>query len=169
MSEMKPLIAIVPGSFDPITYGHIDLVERASAQYDKVYLAVMINRDKNYMFTLEERKKIAQAALEAYSNVEVISSEGMLWELALKLEACAIVKGYRNETDLAYEQKMAEFNRLHNPMAETILLESKSDLVNVSSTVVRDRILRGEGLGDLMPQKAEETLYCFLDQKKCSK
>ncbi len=169
MNKTKPSIAVIPGSFDPITYGHLDLVDRASSRYDKVYLAVMINRDKHYMLSLEERTKIAEAAVEAYPNVEVISSEGMLWELALRLNACAIVKGYRNDTDLAYEQQMAEFNRIHNPKAQTVLLESKSDLINVSSTVVRDKIQRGEDLGDLMPPRAEKILYQILQQKKCSK
>ncbi len=169
MNKEKISIAVVPGSFDPITYGHLDLVERALKQYDKVYLAVMINRDKSYMFTLEERTKIARAAVAPFPNVEVISSEGMLWELALKLNACAIVKGYRNDNDLAYEKKMAEFNKIHNPNAETILLESKLDLINVSSTVVRNRILQGEKLDDLMPSSAENILYQLLQQKKCSK
>ena len=169
MSVKNASVAVIPGSFDPITYGHLDLVERASAQYDKVYLAVMINRAKTYMFSLEERTKIALAATKAYDNVEVISSEGMLWELALRLNACAIVKGYRNEKDLAYEQEMAEYNLAHNPNAPTVLLESKSDLINVSSTVVRERILKGESLEDLLPKACEDLLREFLLKKECSK
>ena len=166
MNEGKKKIAIVPGSFDPITYGHIDLVQRASEVYDKVYLAVMINRDKQYMFSMEERTRIAMAAVEEFDNVEVISSEGMLWELALNLDACAIVKGYRNEIDLAYEQKMAEFNYAHNPLAQTVLLESKSDLINISSTVVREKIYQKESLVDLMRPKVGEVLLQILHQKK---
>ncbi len=162
-SERKPTVAIVPGSFDPITYGHLDLVERASKQYDKVYLAVMVNPQKKYMFTMDQRCQIADAAIRPFSNVEVISSEGMLWRLAKDLDACAIVKGYRNETDLAYEQSMAKFNREHNPDAETVLLESKSDLLNVSSTVVRERILKKESLAELMPPEAEALAYQFME------
>ena len=103
----KQRIAVVPGSFDPITNGHIDVIRRATELYDKVFVAVMINDQKNYRFTLEEREAIARAALEGLERVEVISSRGWLWELAKNLGACAIVKGYRNETDLDYEQKMA--------------------------------------------------------------
>ena len=102
MQNSNKRIAIVPGSFDPITYGHIDIVQRAAEEYDHVYLAVMINREKSYMFTIEQRKRIALAAVAKLPNVEVISSEGMLWELAKELQACTIVKGYRNEVDLNY-------------------------------------------------------------------
>ena len=162
MSPTKEKIAIVPGSFDPITYGHLDLIERASKEYDTVYVAVMINASKQYMFTLEQRRLIAEAAVRSIPNARVISSEGMLWKLALDLGASAIVKGYRNETDLAYEKQMAEFNEAHNPNAKTVLLESKSNLLLVSSTVVREKISKQEGLSELMPPEAEQLAYKFI-------
>ncbi len=162
MNQKSPRIAIVPGSFDPITYGHIDLVQRAAAEYDKVYLAVMVNREKQYLFTLEQRTQIAQAALEGFENVEVISSEGMLWKLAEDLNACAIVKGYRNQTDLVYEEKMAEYNHAHNPYAKTVLLEARNDLLSVSSTVVREKISRKEDLSEFLPANAAKLLHRFL-------
>ena len=147
-------IAIVPGSFDPITFGHIDIVKRALESFDKVYLAVMINPSKNYMFTLEERKAIANVALKDLENVEVISSDGMLWELALSLNACAIVKGYRNDIDLEYERKMAEFNEAHNPKAKTVLLKANEELQELSSTKVREFIKNHKGLADYIPPAA---------------
>ena len=169
--KRSPSIAIIPGRFDPITYGHLDLVERASEQYDKVYLAVMINREKQYLLSIEQRKAIAEVAINQLnlSNVEVIASEGMLWKLAYDLGACAIVKGYRNATDLAYEEKMAEYNRQHNPNAETVLLEARSDLLNVSSTLVREKIAERESLSEWMPLEAEQMLYQFLSSETCSK
>ena len=147
-------IAVVPGSFDPITNGHIDVIRRATELYDKVFVAVMINDQKKYRFTLEEREAIARAALEGLERVEVISSRGWLWELAKNLGACAIVKGYRNETDLEYEQKMAEFNKEHNPDAETVLLKASDGLETLSSTVVRERMLNDEQIDGLLPEKA---------------
>ena len=154
----KQRIAVVPGSFDPITNGHIDVICRATELYDKVFVAVMINDQKNYRFTLEEREAIARAALEGLERVEVISSRGWLWELAKSLGACAIVKGYRNETDLEYEQKMAEFNKAHNPYAETVLLKASDGLETLSSTVVRERMLNDEQIDGLIPEKAIELI-----------
>ena len=151
-------IAVVPGSFDPITNGHIDVIRRATELYDKVFVAVMINDQKKYRFTLEEREAIARAALEGLERVEVISSRGWLWELAKNLGACAIVKGYRNETDLEYEQKMAEFNKDHNPDAETVLLKASDGLETLSSTVVRERMLNDEQIDGLLPEKAIELI-----------
>lgn len=154
----KQRIAIVPGSFDPMTNGHIDVIRRATELYDKVFVAVMINDQKKYRFTLEEREAIARVALEGIERVEVISSRGWLWELARDLGACAIVKGYRNEADLEYEQKMAEFNKAHNPDAETVLLKASDGLEDLSSTVVREKMLNDEQINGLLPDKAIELI-----------
>ena len=154
MSEKNLRVAIVPGSFDPITLGHIDIVRRAAELYDKVYLAVMINADKEYMFTLEERRRIAEAASADIERVEVISSEGYLWKLAAELGACAIVKGVRNDVDREYELKMAEYNAERNPNAETVLLDSDSSLCHVSSTAAREILLAGGDLSGYLPESA---------------
>ena len=158
-------IAIVPGSFDPITYGHIDIVERAAAEYDKVFLAVTINPSKEYLFSITERTAIAEAALRPYQNVEVIASEGMLWKLAKELGACALVKGYRNEVDYEYEMKMAEFNLEHNPDAPTVLYRANETLEHVSSTVVRDRIQKGLSLDAYLPKDAVEEMKKILNSR----
>ena len=149
-------IAIVPGSFDPITYGHIDIVKRAAKEYDIVYLAVMINSSKKYLFDIEQRTAIAEAAVSDISNVRVISSEGMLWKLAQELDADAIVKGYRNQTDLDYELEMAKFNEEHYPRAKTVLLKADPSLEALSSTVARDRLLNNESIADLVPAPAAD-------------
>ena len=154
-------IAIVPGSFDPITYGHIDIVKRAAKEYDIVYLAVMINSSKKYLFDIEQRTAIAEAAVRDLPNVRVISSEGMLWKLAEELDADAIVKGYRNQTDLDYELEMAKFNEEHYPRAKTVLLKADPSLVALSSTVARDKLLNNESIADLVPTSAAE-LICML-------
>jgi len=151
-------IAIVPGSFDPITNGHLSIILKAAEEYDKVFVAVMINDQKKYMFTLEERKKIAQACLSEIEKVTVISSDGWLWELAKQLKACAIIKGVRNNVDLDYETKMAKFNAEHYPEAQTILLPAEDGLENLSSTAVRELINSKNSIEEYVPIKAIEVI-----------
>ena len=153
MNDQKK-IAVVPGSFDPITNGHLSIIRKAALEYDKVFVAVMINPQKTYMFNIDQRKVIAEACVRDIDNVEVISSEGWLWELAKSLGACAIVKGYRNDVDLEYEQKMAIFNEEKYPQAKTVLIKAEDGLGDLSSTVVRGRILSGEQLDGLVPNEA---------------
>ena len=154
MKNKNSGIAIVPGSFDPITNGHLDIVKRAANTYDKVYVAVMINPNKNYMFTIEERKKIVQAALSDIKGVDVIASDGMLWEIAKELCATAIVKGVRNQKDIEYEREMAEYNSAHYPAAETVFLQADATLMTVSSTLAREMIDKSQSLSGIVPEKA---------------
>lgn len=154
-------IAIVPGSFDPITNGHLDILKRAAAEYDVVYLAVMINASKKYLFSIEQRTEIAKAATREIPNVKVISSEGMLWQLARELDADAIVKGYRNQTDYTYELEMAKFNEEHCPKAKTVLLKADPALQNLSSTAIREKLSKKESIKDSMPDAAAELVYKF--------
>lgn len=154
-------IAIVPGSFDPITNGHLDILRRAASEYEVVYLAVMINASKQYLFSIEQRTEIAKAATSDIKNVKVISSEGMLWRLAKKLDADAIVKGYRNPTDYAYELEMAKFNEEHYPLAKTVLLKADPKLEKLSSTALREKLARNESIEELIPKAAAELVYKF--------
>ncbi|MBQ9085903.1 MAG: pantetheine-phosphate adenylyltransferase [Clostridia bacterium] len=156
LSDKK--IAIVPGSFDPITYGHIDIIRRAAEAFDEVVVAVMINNQKQYLFTLAQRERIVKAAVEGMEHVRVISSEGMLWKLAEDLGACALVKGYRNEVDYRYEQEMAEYNLSHNPNAKTVLLKADPRLDHLSSTVVREVIRAGKDLSGYVPSSVIEEI-----------
>ena len=151
-------IAIVPGSFDPITNGHLYVIKKAAQEYSKLYVAVMINDQKRYMFTLQEREAIARAAVADLPNVEVISSSGWLWELARDLGACAIVKGYRNEIDLEYENKMAIFNKERYPLAETVMIRADDTMRELSSTLVRELINGEKSLEEYLPIGAIEEI-----------
>ena len=164
--QIKKGIAIVPGSFDPITLGHVDIVKRALEKYESVVLAIMINPKKNYMFTMNQRERIAKAALSEFSNVRVVTSDGMLWKLAEELGADAIVKGYRNNVDYEYEMKMAEFNSRHNPKARTVLLKADQSLTTLSSTLLREKIAKSESIDAYLPKPAADKIIDILKKRE---
>lgn len=146
-------IALIPGSFDPITLGHVNIIERTAKMFDKVYVAVMINdsakydsslSSKKYMFSMEERLEIARLSLSHIENVEVIARTGMLIDLVDEIGATAIVKGIRNAADLEYEIIHAKWNKAHNDRAETLFLPADESFNAVSSTAVREIIESGE-------------------------
>ncbi len=146
--------AVIPGSFDPMTLGHLDIIKRAKAHYDKVSVAVMINDAKSYLFTLEERVEIAKLTLKKYPEIEVIGDSGLLVDLFDRIGADVIVKGIRNEKDRAYEEEMAKYNREHNPRAHTVFLEAADDYEDVSSTKVRELLRDGASLEGLIAADA---------------
>lgn len=159
-NNIKATVALLPGSYDPITKGHMDVICRAATLFDRVVVAVMTNdmrayvadaKVKQYMFTMEERTEMARRACGEIANVQVISSQAKLIDLVDELEADVIVKGVRNEADYAYEQKHALYNRAHNPRAETLYLPADPAFDHISSTLVRERIAAGKGLEELVP------------------
>lgn len=148
--------AIVPGSFDPITNGHLDVITRARALADRVTVAVMMNEAKTYTFTLAERAEMARRATAHIDGVSVVASEGMLTDLFEAVGADVIVKGVRNEKDRTYEEEMARANLLRNPRAKTLLLDASDAVREVSSTAVRACLSRGEGAEALLPPAVAE-------------
>ena len=136
--------ALMPGSFDPMTLGHLNIVKRALEEYDKVTVAVMINDAKTYAHTIEERAEMARLTVAALPQVEVVVDRGMLVDLFDRIGADVIVKGVRNEKDLAYEQEMAAYNLAKNPRARTVLYEADPAFGDLSSTVVRDLLKNGK-------------------------
>ncbi len=147
-------LAIVPGSFDPMTLGHLDIVETVAKRYDEVVVAVMINRAKRYCFRMETRVAIAERTVAHLSNVRVISDSGMLIDLFDRLGADAVCKGWRNANDYEYELHMADWNQSHNPRFRTELIYAKSEHRELSSTLVREKLMAGEGLSDYVHPNA---------------
>ena len=147
-------IAIIPGSFDPMTLGHVDVVERAAKMFDEVVVAVMINPGKQYRFSVEQKTELATLSCAHIPNVRVIADGGMLIDLVDKLGACAIVKGIRTLKDFRYEQEMAYWNRAHNPKAETLYLPCDANFSRISSTLVRRRLDEGRPLEGLVSPAA---------------
>ena len=143
------MVALIPGSYDPITLGHVNVIERAAKNADKVYVAVMNNdsakhssvlSSKTYMFSMDERFELAKRSLSHIKNVEVVSSCGMLIDLFDELSADVIIKGIRTSADLEYEMIHAKWNKEHNPRLETLFLPADDSLKSVSSTLVREYI-----------------------------
>lgn len=153
-------IAIVPGSFDPITRGHLDVVERALALYDEVVLAVMNNDQKTYMFDMETRAEMARLATAELPRVRVVADSGMLVDLFDRLGADAIVKGVRNERDRLYEAEMAAYNLARNPRAKTVLLEATASLSSLSSTQVREALQKGTAPEEMLHPAVAAYLLC---------
>ena len=143
-------VALIPGSFDPMTTGHLDLVKRALALYDEVVVAVMINDQKQYLHTLQERARTVELTLEGLERVRVVTSRGLLIDLFDELGADVIVKGIRNEIDRAYEERMAAWNLEHNPRAKTVFLQAADDFERISSSAVREGLARGDDLNGLV-------------------
>ena len=137
-------LAIVPGSFDPMTMGHLDLVVKAASRHDEVVVAVMINASKRYLFDTETRLEIARRTVAHLPNVRVIFEKGLLIDLFDRLGADTVCKGWRNEKDYDYELHMADWNREHNPRFRTELIRSRGEFADLSSTEVRARLETGE-------------------------
>ena len=143
-------LAIVPGSFDPMTLGHLDIVKTVAKRYDEVVVAVMINRSKKYMFDTETRVAVAEETVKELPNVRVISDSGLLINLFDRLGADAVCKGWRNQKDYDYELHMADWNSSHNPRFRTEMIRAKSSVEHISSTEVRRRLADGETLEDIV-------------------
>ncbi len=163
------MVALIPGSFDPITLGHVDIIERAAGKFEKVVVAVMNNdsakhdktlSSKTYLFDMAMRMEFVKLSTEHIENVEVISSSGMLIDLFDEVGADVIVKGVRNGEDLEYEMKHAKWNKEHNGRVETLYLPANERLVSVSSTAVRKMLCEKdfEGLESVLSQNVIEYL-----------
>lgn len=130
-------VAVLPGSYDPMTVGHLDVIRRAADLYDWVVVAVMNNETKTYRFGMDERVHIAALTLSGLDRVTLVKSEGLLVDLFDAVGGTVIVKGVRDENDRAYEEEMAAWNAAHNAKAKTVLIQASEAYAAVSSTAVR--------------------------------
>lgn len=137
------LIAVYPGTFDPITRGHEDLVRRASAIFDKVIVGVAASRGKNPFFTLEERLNIANEVLGHYPNVELKTFDGLLKDFVRQENAKVIIRGLRAVSDFEYEFQMAGMNRYQLPDVETLFMTPSDQYQFISGTFVREIAMLG--------------------------
>jgi len=148
--------ALIPGSFDPITRGHIDVIERTAALFDEVVVAVFDNSEKRTLFTAEQRLEMVKLAVERFPNVTAGLSHGLLAEYAGRIGAVTLVKGIRNVTDFDYEYWLAAINRNMDEKIETIFIPSKAEYQHISSTVVREMIKYGRSCENLLTPEVDE-------------
>ncbi len=144
-------LAICPGSFDPVTCGHINIISRAAAMFDKVIVVVMVNNAKQPLFTQEERVELLKRATADLPNVEVEAYGGMLAEYAREKNASVIVKGLRAMSDFEYEFQMALTNRKLNPAVETVFLTTNAEYMYLSSSLVKQVASLGGDIREFVP------------------
>lgn len=152
-------VAICPGSFDPITLGHLNIIRRASKIFDRVIVCVMFNSTKTSpMFSVEERVDMVSRAIAKYPNVTVETSSGLLAEYAKKYEGAVLVKGLRAASDFEYEFQMNNINKHINPELETMFLTSSEKYTFLSSSAVREMARYGADLSGLVPNEIIEDI-----------
>ncbi|MCM3671856.1 pantetheine-phosphate adenylyltransferase [Mesobacillus maritimus] len=150
--------AIYPGSFDPVTNGHINIIKRASEFFDEVVVAVMMNSKKHYLFSLEERKKLVEDSFEDNKRVKVDTFEGLLVDYMKKQNSRAIIKGLRTVTDYGYEAQMALTNKNLYKEAETFFIHSEEEYSFLSSSIVKEVYFNGGELSSYIPNHVEKAL-----------
>lgn len=152
------MTVIYPGSFDPVTYGHLDIIERSSKKFEKVIVAVLNNTSKNVLFTVEERVEMLEKTLKKYDNVEVDTFSGLLIDYAKKKNVTTMVRGLRAVSDFEYEMQMALANRKLYPDIETLFMVSGSDYTYLSSSLVKEIAMFDGDISCLVPKIVREAL-----------
>jgi pantetheine-phosphate adenylyltransferase len=155
---MRPVIAIYPGSFDPITMGHVDIIQRGARLFEKIVVAVLLNADKSPLFTVQERVDIAREVFRDRANVEVETFDGLLVDYARRKQAGVIVKGLRAVSDFEYEMQMALMNRRLNPEVETVFMMPTEPYTYVSSRLVKEVVALGGSVRGIVPEIVERRL-----------
>ncbi|MCL9808576.1 pantetheine-phosphate adenylyltransferase [Flavobacterium luminosum] len=146
--------AIFPGSFDPITLGHLDIINRSIPLFDEIIVAIGVNAEKKYMFPLEERKRFIEETFKHEDTVSVITYEGLTIDICRKFEADYILRGLRNPADFEFEKAIAHTNRKLSKI-ETVFLLTAADTSYISSSIVRDVIRNGGNYKVLVPPAVE--------------
>ena len=152
-------IAVYAGTFDPITYGHIDVVERALRIFDRVIIAVAVNNNKKPLFSLEERVTLTQAVFKEHNSVMVEGFDSLLLDFAKKHQANIILRGLRAVADFDYEFQLASMNRFMNPSVESVFLFPAEKYMYISSSLVREIAAMGGDVAGFVPAEIIEALH----------
>ena len=157
--------AVFPGSFDPPTNGHLDIIQRASKLFDNVDVVISVNPNKNYMFTEQERLEMLQTLLKDYKNVQIHVWEGLIVNYAKQNGAKVLIRGIRSTNDFAYEFELAHMNQNLNPQIETMFLPSKEKWGVVKSSSIKELALFGGDISRMVPPLVVDALTKKLGSK----
>jgi pantetheine-phosphate adenylyltransferase len=155
---LKKVTAIYPGSFDPLTNGHLDLIERGSKIFDRLIVAILRNTEKTPLFSLAERRDMMEAMTEPWKNVSVDTFEGLMVDYAVKVRATAVLRGIRAISDYEYELQMALMNRKLAPNLETVFMMPAEAYSYLSSRLVREIAQLGGAVKGLVPDLVQQRL-----------
>ena len=147
-----PDIAVYPGSFDPITNGHLDLIQRALRVFDHIVVAVATNAFKQSLFTIEERMEMIRESLKDYPQITIDSFDGLLVNYAMRQKARAVLRGLRAVTDFEYEFQLAMMNRRLEPEVETVFLMTGLRWVFLSSSILKEAAVHGGNIEGMVPE-----------------
>ena len=150
--------AIYPGSFDPVTYGHLDIIERASKVVDELIVAVLVNSGKNPLFSMEERVEMLKEATREFSNVRIETFQGLTVDFAREMGAKVMVRGLRAVSDFESEMQIAQTNHSLNPDIDTMFFTTSLEYAFLSSTIVREVASYGSDVSQFVPPVVEERL-----------
>ena len=160
-------IGVYPGSFDPVTNGHLDIIERSAKLFDKLIVAVLINSNKTPLFSVEKRLEFLRESCKEFKNVEIESFEGLLIEFMKEKNANVIVKGLRAVSDFEYEFQMALMNRKLNPEIETVFMMTSNKYSYLSSSLIKEVARFGGCVKGLIPEIVEKELYRINNKDNC--
>jgi pantetheine-phosphate adenylyltransferase len=151
-------IAIYPGSFDPITNGHVDLIHRACKLFDKVIIAIAQNTNKDSFLSIDQRVKAVETAIEPLTNTRVLSFDSLLVDFAREHNAQIIIRGLRAVSDFDYEFQLSGMNKRLNPAIETLFMTPSEEFANISSSLVREILSLGGDISQFVPESVKTIL-----------
>lgn len=158
--------ALIPGSFDPITLGHLNIIRRAAAIFDRVVVCVMRNSAKTYLFTIEERVELVKKVVARLPNTEVVTTDALLAEYAKHYEGAVIVKGLRAVSDFDYEFQIALINKKMNPDLDTLFLTASEKYTFLSSSVVKEMAAYGADLSEFAPREIIDDIMNRINDRR---
>jgi len=151
-------IAVVPGSFDPVTFGHLDIIKRGASVFDEIHVVVLNNSSKKPLFTVDERMELIREVTASLPNVQVDSFSGLLVDYAKKVNAHAIVRGLRAVSDFEYEMQITSMNRVLDDNIETFFIMTNNQYSFLSSSIVKEVAKYGGDISELVPKQVESAL-----------